>query len=131
MKPKKEFHRYILQSAISLLSNVKYSKTKNEVSDHCIEIGAILYQRCIIRLDEFADFDVYTANLAVDCFDSILTLLISCPKKNLKQFLCKIGKFRLIQLMSGCGQLKCILNDVVDGRKFLNGIKFLIVFFTR
>lgn len=91
LKPKKEFHQYILQSTISLLSNVKDPKnTKNELFDHCTEIASILYHRCIKRLDEFLDFDVCTANLAADCFHSILTFLFTSSKKNLKQVLCKI-----------------------------------------
>lgn len=62
-----------------------------EMYDCFVEIAAVLYERCLIRMEEFVDFDSTTAVAVAECFYNILSHLMTHNKNNLVEFLCAIG----------------------------------------
>lgn len=98
IKPKKEIHQHILQATIHLLNSTKSKKILEKKSLEnfykcCTEIGSILFKRCIERLREFIDFDIFTAVLAVECFYNVLQIILLYFRSNLKKFLDGIGRY--------------------------------------
>lgn len=97
VKSKVEFHRYVLQTALDLIQSHKNTKLLNkqeakEVYDGCTEMASILYDRCILPMKEFIDFDLPTAILAAECFQNIVALITTQYGSNFQNFLSTVGK---------------------------------------
>lgn len=55
--------------------NMKGLRNSGQYFNYFTEIATILYEKCIIRLNEFIDFDSCTAIMAVECFHMILNMI--------------------------------------------------------
>lgn len=100
LRAKTDFHRHMMQCAITLIHNLKGEKGEKSVDSrnfkgafvHLTELGIVIYERCVERLEEFVDFDSTTALLATDCFYGILNLVIASCKEDFLQFLITVGE---------------------------------------
>lgn len=79
-------------SQLHLLKSRKGLERNKEYYTYCKEIAEIIYPKCIERLEEFIEFDITTAALAVECFDVILSIVSINYKSELKSFLCAVGR---------------------------------------
>lgn len=100
IKTKVDFHRYVLQTSVELIQRYKNVRFLNkqdakELYHECTEMASILYERCILRMKEFLDFDTQTAVLAAECFYNIILLITTQYGNNLHHFLSVVGKLVL------------------------------------
>lgn len=107
IKPKVEFHRYILQATIEIVQSYKNARILDkqeakQLYEFYKEIALILYNRCIERISEFVDFDSETANLAADCFRNILQVIKGQFRDNFNQFICAVGKMHILKILFYC-----------------------------
>lgn len=96
IKVKHDIHRHVMQATVSQLQQINTHKglEKNkELYIYCSDIAKIIYPRCIQRLEEFLEFDVTTAVLAVDCFHIILNIVSNNYRDKLKTFLCTVSMY--------------------------------------
>lgn len=96
IKSKVEIHRYIVQAANDMVLSYKNirildKQTAKELYDHFVDIASVLYERCLVRMMEFVDFDSTTAVLVAECFYNILSYIVVHCKNNLNLFLSSIG----------------------------------------
>lgn len=77
------------------ISSSKSIERNKEYYVYCRDIAKIIYPRCIDRLEDFVEFDVTTAALAVECFNVILTIITTNYGNELKSFLCVVGTIQL------------------------------------
>ncbi|KAK4882809.1 hypothetical protein RN001_006128 [Aquatica leii] len=80
LKTKCEIHQHIMEASLQLVKKLKSFKTedvryKKMCFNFLTDIAGILYERCIVRLDSFLDFDTLTASLALECFYLILKVI--------------------------------------------------------
>ncbi|KAF5299517.1 hypothetical protein FQR65_LT01100 [Abscondita terminalis] len=88
IKTKREIHQHMLEATIHLVKNLKSLRTEEDrykklCFNFLTEIAVILYERCIVRLDSFLDFDSMSATLAMECFYLILKVIGHHFKKKL------------------------------------------------
>lgn len=84
-------------SLIELLPTITASKIECDHASHylrnCINIGFVLYQKCIKRLSDVADFDRQVAATTLEAFYGVLKIICTHYKKKLPQFLSEIRKY--------------------------------------
>lgn len=95
LKIKREFHRYMLGIATQLIQNLKTTKVSelkytDDYFNHCVDLGSILYQRVVQRLDYIIDFDFQSCSLAVELFYNILVFITTNYKEKFNVFLSKV-----------------------------------------
>lgn len=98
IKTKVEIHRYVMQSINDLIMSYKNVKILDkqlakELHDYFVEIAEVLYERCLVRMQEFVDFDATTAVLVTECFHNILAYIVAHSKNNLNSFLSAVSKY--------------------------------------
>lgn len=96
LKTKREFHQYIMQATLNLITAQKNKKNIDGHSGRVIfnyftDIAMIIYERIIKRLEEFVDFDCLTAILALECFHSILVIVNNQYGDRFLSILSKVG----------------------------------------
>ncbi|KAI4458189.1 hypothetical protein MML48_7g00003128 [Holotrichia oblita] len=94
LKVKHDIHQHVMQATafqLQQISTHKCPERNKEYYTHCKEIAKIIYPKCINRLEEFLEFDVTTATLAVECFHTILNIVCTHYNGELKSFLCVVG----------------------------------------
>lgn len=94
LKVKHDIHQHIMQATVFQLQQISTHKClerNKEYYTQCRDIAKIIYPKCINRLEEFLEFDVTTATLAVECFDTILNIVCTHYNGELKSFLCVVG----------------------------------------
>ncbi|XP_018318528.1 Fanconi anemia group I protein [Agrilus planipennis] len=96
LKPKPDFHRFVMQINLQALQSLKNSKIEEQHKQKCFEnitdIAKVLHERCISRLNDFTDFDCTTAVLASECFQTIFVIITHHYGNKLKLFLSKVGE---------------------------------------
>ena len=98
LKTKHDVHRYVIQAIMELLQSLKNVNmiglpNPDQYFNYFTEIATILYEKCILRLNEFIDFDSCTAIMAVECFHMILNMVNVNYSKKWQLFLknmCKL-----------------------------------------
>ncbi|GJQ77090.1 FANCI [Trypoxylus dichotomus] len=94
LKVKHDIHQHVMQATafqLQQLNTRKGLERNKEYYEYCRDIAKIIYPRCIHRLEEFLEFDITTANLAVECFNIILNIVCTNYSAELKTFLCAVG----------------------------------------
>ncbi|KAJ8921771.1 hypothetical protein NQ315_008396 [Exocentrus adspersus] len=96
IKTKRELHQHVMQATLTVIQNVKRCKVietkhKKTYYDYITDIASVIYNRIVRRLNDFIDFDCTTANLAMECFHLIITVIVSHYKSNFKSFLNKVA----------------------------------------
>ncbi|XP_050310128.1 Fanconi anemia group I protein [Anthonomus grandis grandis] len=89
-------HRHFFQAAAHLVLKHKSSKLVDTIDqknhfENLTSISSVIYAHVIQRLSDYIDFDCTAAVLAVECFHSIILLIIGQYKHNVKLFLSKVG----------------------------------------
>ncbi|XP_069697907.1 Fanconi anemia group I protein [Periplaneta americana] len=93
VKGRREFSRFVMEVILSLVKTSRSEKCIKSASSFqsYINIGSVLYSECVCKLQEFTEFDIGTAFLALECFNELIALVCSNHKDRLGQFLGDVG----------------------------------------
>nr|CAD7574250.1 unnamed protein product [Timema californicum] len=112
LKGKRDFRRYIMRVVLSLIQkHSSLKQTDSRSSSNFVEFlqcGRILYEQCVSKIQQIADYDLISTAIALECFYELLKILLARYQTNVTKYLADIG----VNALGGVnGQLKRLIED--------------------
>ncbi|KAH1013955.1 hypothetical protein HUJ04_002869 [Dendroctonus ponderosae] len=94
---KTHLHRHFIQAAAQLVAKSKNNKPLERVYlkssfDHITSIARVLYNKIILRIRDYVDFDCSSAVMGIECFHTILIVMNGYNPNNTVNFISKVGE---------------------------------------
>lgn len=95
IKTKTNIHRHFIQAAIFLINKLKSHKLNNRnkqlIFRYVSSLCKTIYDRVILRFNDYVDFDCTSAIWAIECFHSIILLISNQYKGRVVDFFTEVG----------------------------------------